>query len=157
MILCNRKTTTRWCQWIWIYSSRSVLCSTNKINTLSFSLYYTWDQLYQQGNKLYCMVLYSPLIILKKECVIMVVCPLKRSKDQINEATSMGMTAICLVESLEVYMQMLTFLHLLVNSVGRNLDPLMEIRYLFSFLTYRQLKLTILKNSRVFKGDCDVI
>ena len=38
---------------------------------------------------------------MKKECVIVVVCRLTRSKDEINEATSMGITATSLVESLK--------------------------------------------------------
>ena len=38
------------------------------------------------------------LIIMKKEFVIIVVCPIKKSKDQINEATSMGITTTSLVE-----------------------------------------------------------
>ena len=39
----------------------------------------------------------------------------------------------------KVFMQMLTFLHLLIDSGKRASDPFIEPRYLFSFATYRQL------------------
>jgi ATP-dependent DNA helicase RecQ len=66
-------------------------------------------QLYRGGDLLAVLptgfgksLIFQLLALMKKECVIIVVCPLKSiCKDQIKEAVSMGITATSLAESLE--------------------------------------------------------